>query len=95
MIEYLAKCVANFIQTNRIRDTKIVLGLAYGFPMEKESLQDAKMIGWPEEFNFNDLLEKDFFSMFKLALKKFEVRILIIILIEKSVACRRLSQEGG
>lgn len=89
VIEYLAKCVANFIQTTRIRDGKIILGLAYGLPMEKECLQDAKMIGWPDEFQFNDLSDKDFFSLFKLALKKFEAtkNIYLISLVSDTAAC--------
>lgn len=61
--------------------------MAYGLPMEKESLQDAKIIDWPDEFQFNDLLNKDFFSMFKLALKKFEVKL-------NSLCLKKLSKFG-
>lgn len=74
VVEYVARCVANFVETSDVdREEKTILGVSIGFPIEQESLQEAKLLEWSNEFRCDDFINEDFFVQLKLALKKYRV----------------------
>lgn len=64
-------------------DEKTILGVASSFPVEQESLQDAKVLEWNSEFKVTEQ-NQDFFALLKAALKKYKVLLCVLNSLNKN-----------
>jgi hexokinase len=81
-IDYVANCVAKFLTQNGIRtDEALPLGLNFGFPVEKTSLNSGKLLAWTKGYSVKNSIGKDVAKLLQDAFDRNRVNVQCVAVI--------------
>nr|XP_012618110.1 putative hexokinase HKDC1 isoform X1 [Microcebus murinus] len=72
LFEYVADCLADFMQTKDLKNKKFPLGLTFSFPCRQTKLEEGVLISWTKKFKARGVQGTDVVSRLTNAMKKHE-----------------------
>ncbi|XP_077992238.1 hexokinase-2-like [Glandiceps talaboti] len=70
LFDYIAECLAEFLEQNGIRDDRLPLGFTFSYPCTHITLEKAILQVWTKDFNVSGVIGKDVGELLCQALKK-------------------------
>uniref|UniRef100_A0A8C8ZAF1 hexokinase n=1 Tax=Prolemur simus TaxID=1328070 RepID=A0A8C8ZAF1_PROSS len=70
LFDYVADCLADFMQTKDLKHKKLPLGLTFSFPCRQTKLEEGVLISWTKKFKARGVQDTDVVSHLTNAMKK-------------------------
>jgi len=84
LFDYIAQCLASFMEQRNVKQYKLPLGFTFSFPCIQEGLTKARLVAWTKGFNCAGVEGEDVVQLLRNAIKRRGVRndyyFLIVIL---------------
>ena len=79
LFDYIADCLANFVQSRGIQDMTLPLGFTFSFPCRQNGLASGDLIAWTKGFKCAGVEGEDVVALLVKAIKKrVDVKVMII-----------------
>ncbi|XP_066098159.1 hexokinase HKDC1 isoform X2 [Saccopteryx bilineata] len=69
LFEYVADCLADFMQTKGLKQKKLPLGLTFSFPCRQTKLEEGVLLSWTKKFKARGVQDTDVVSCLTKAIK--------------------------
>ncbi|XP_066204253.1 hexokinase HKDC1 isoform X2 [Saccopteryx leptura] len=69
LFEYVADCLADFMQTKGLKQKKLPLGLTFSFPCRQTKLEEGVLLSWTKKFKARGVQDTDVVSCLSKAIK--------------------------
>ncbi|XP_034286537.1 hexokinase-2-like isoform X1 [Pantherophis guttatus] len=82
LFDYIADCLANFMEQLQIKDRKLPLGFTFSFPCHQTKLDESILDTWTKGFKCSGVEGKDVVSLLRKAIKKrgdFEIDVVAVV----------------
>ncbi|XP_013911842.1 PREDICTED: hexokinase-2-like [Thamnophis sirtalis] len=82
LFDYIADCLANFMEQLQIKDRKLPLGFTFSFPCHQTKLDESILDTWTKGFKCSGVEGKDVVSLLRTAIKKrgdFEIDVVAVV----------------
>ncbi|KAG8141102.1 hypothetical protein E2320_006777 [Naja naja] len=82
LFDYIADCLANFMEQLQIKDRKLPLGFTFSFPCHQTKLDESILDSWTKGFKCSGVEGKDVVSLLRKAIKKrgdFEIDVVAVV----------------
>ena len=70
LFDFLAQCIADFIQENKLGTNELPLGFTFSFPMEQQGLDAAELVAWTKSYNAAGVVGQNVVKMLSDAIKR-------------------------
>ncbi|KAL1452800.1 hypothetical protein WDU94_006995 [Cyamophila willieti] len=88
LFDYVAQCLADFVNKRHIGKKKLELGLSFGFPVNQTALNEGVLVKWTKGFKCDGVVGRDVVTMLREALdRQNKVNMKIVALINDSTGC--------
>ncbi|XP_070621715.1 hexokinase-2-like isoform X2 [Erythrolamprus reginae] len=82
LFDYIAGCLADFMEQQQIKDRKLPLGFTFSFPCHQTKLDESILDTWTKGFKCSGVEGKDVVSLLRNAIKKrgdFEIDVVAVV----------------
>ncbi|XP_026571063.1 hexokinase-2-like [Pseudonaja textilis] len=82
LFDYIADCLANFMEQLQIKERKLPLGFTFSFPCRQTKLDESFLDTWTKGFKCSGVEGKDVVSLLREAIKKrgdFEIDVVAVV----------------
>ncbi|XP_058399276.1 hexokinase HKDC1 isoform X2 [Diceros bicornis minor] len=86
LFEYVADCLADFMNTKGLKHKKLPLGLTFSFPCRQTKLEEGVLLSWTKKFKARGVQDTDVVSCLTKAIKKHkDIHVDILALVNDTV----------
>ncbi|XP_007427559.1 putative hexokinase HKDC1 [Python bivittatus] len=86
LFEYVANCLADFMETKDIKYKKLPLGFTFSFPCRQNKLEEGVLLAWTKHFKVRGVQQTDVVSSLCKALRKHEdIDVEVLALVNDTV----------
>ncbi|KAL1452922.1 hypothetical protein WDU94_007106 [Cyamophila willieti] len=88
LFDYVAQCLADFVNKQHIGKEKLELGLSFSFPVNQTALNEGVLVEWKKGFKCDGVVGRDVVTMLREAVdRQHKVNIKIVALLNDSTGC--------
>ncbi|NWH39060.1 HXK1 protein, partial [Chloropsis hardwickii] len=70
LFDYIADCLADFMETKNLKHKKLPLGFTFSFPCKQTKLEEGALLAWTKHFRVRGVQDTDVVSTLRKALQK-------------------------